>query len=113
MLSSRPRVVGASARAVPAASLVRAAPRRVLACRASSEPNGPAVMTLERAKEVLGLAGNPSWDQIVQAKNDKLSKLSGEQAMEVEAAYDALFSEVRPEVEGLPGSRSGGWLARQ
>lgn len=70
---------------------------RVVLARAAE--GMPEAMTEAKALEVLGLTGNPSFEDVVKAKNSILSKVDTsaeqERVMEVEAAYDVLFMKVK------------------
>eukprot|EP00983_Pelagomonas_calceolata_P047783 1140783-Pelagomonas_calceolata.AAC.6 len=58
-------------------------------------------MTPERAREVLQVSASSSFEEILAQKQKQLNRVGGDQekAMEVEAAYDLLFMQVR-ESEG-------------
>lgn len=57
----------------------------------------PDAMTPERARAVLQVPASASFEEILAQKQKQLSKYVGDQekAMEVEAAYDLLFMQVR------------------
>ncbi|KAI8475846.1 MAG: hypothetical protein J3K34DRAFT_16779 [Monoraphidium minutum] len=51
----------------------------------------PGVLTLDDARGVLGVGAAASFDDILSAKNRKLSDAEGDARMKIEAAYDVLF----------------------
>ena len=86
-----------SARSVPAPSC---RPRHVVVCGASSSSGGdseayPAAMSLADAYSALGLKENSSYEAVLDAKNKLLTRFQGqmEKKMEIETAYDVIFSQ--------------------
>ncbi|GBF91048.1 hypothetical protein Rsub_03904 [Raphidocelis subcapitata] len=92
--SARSAAAATSARSAPLPRPRRAAPRRAPWRCAASEGDAdaaPAALSLEDARGMLGVGAAATFDDILSAKNRKLSGADEDGRMQIEAAYDVLF----------------------